>query len=298
MKRINFHRQLPLHLMLLPAIVITLIYCYGPMFGMVMAFQNFDPAAGFLRSSWVGLANFKYLFALTDLRQVIWNTVCIAVMKILLEIGISVLLALLLNEVKNRFFKRIVQTISYFPYFLSWIILGAILREILSYDGFINKALGYLGMHPLMFLGDNHIFQLVLVFSYLWQEVGFGMIVYLAAITWVNPHLYEAAVMDGAGKWAQIFHITLPGICSMIVMMATLSLANVLDAGFNQIYALYSPVVYKSGDIIDTWVYRMGILNTQYSLATAVDLFKSAVSCILISSAYFLSKKFSDYRIF
>jgi putative aldouronate transport system permease protein len=298
MKAGVFKRELSLHLLLLPAVVLTLLFHYGPMFGMVMAFQNFDPALGFCKSVWVGLANFHYLANLDDLRQVLWNTVGIAVTKLGLEMTTAIILALLLNEVRSRFWKSTVQTIVYFPHYLSWIILGGILREILAYEGLLNKVLGYLGLEPLLFLGDNRLFPAVLVATYLWQRAGFAMIVYLAALTRIDPQLYEAAVMDGAGRWAQTVHVTLPGIKSVIVLMATLSLANLFDAGFAQVYALYSPVVYRSGDIVDTWVYRMGMLDSQYSLAAAVDLLKAAVSCLLISGSYYLAYRVADYRIF
>ncbi len=298
MVKAKFKRQLPLHLMLLPAIVLVLVYSYGPMFGLVMAFQNFDPAAGFLKSQWVGFDNYKYLFGVGDLYQVVGNTLFISIMKIVFETLTAITIALLLNEIASKLFKRVVQTVIYFPHFLSWIILGGVFREVLSYDGIVNRAMAFLGMDPVLFLGNNRIFPFVLVATHVWQQAGFGIIVYLAAIAGINPKLYEAAAMDGAGRWRRMIHITLPGIKSIVILMATLSLGNVLDAGFSQIYALYGPAVYKSGDIIDTWVYRMGLLDAQYSISAAVDMFKSVVSCILVTSSYYLAYKFSDYRIF
>lgn len=298
MNIVKFKRQLPLHIMLIPAIVLVSIYNYGPMFGMIMAFQNFDPAVGFFKSDWTGFENFRYLMNAGDIYQVVWNTVYISVMKITAETLTAIAFALLLNELKNKVFKTTIQTIIYFPHFLSWIILGGIFREILSYEGIVNNVLGNLGIDPVIFLGNNHVFPFVLVITHVWQQAGFGIIVYLGAISGINPQLYESAAMDGAGKWSQMFYITLPGIRSIIVLMATLSLGSILDAGFGQVFALYGPAVYKSGDIIDTWVYRMGLLDAQYSLAAAVDMFKSAVSCALISISYFLAYKFSDYHIF
>jgi len=294
----KFKRQLPLHIMLLPAVILVIVYNYGPMFGLVMAFQDFNPAEGFLKSEWVGLGNFSYLMKVGDIHQVLWNTVYISVMKITAETLAAIALALLLNELRHRAYKRVVQTVIYFPHFLSWIILGGIFRELLAYDGIVNNVLGHMGVSPVIFLGDNKVFPFVLVATHVWQQAGFGIIVYLAAISGINPQLYEAAVMDGAGRLAQIRHITLPGIKSIIILMATLSLGSILDAGFGQVYALYGPAVYKSGDIIDTWVYRMGLLDAQYSIAAAVDMFKSVVSFVLISISYFMAYKFSDYHIF
>jgi putative aldouronate transport system permease protein len=294
----KFLRQLPLHLMLLPAVVLVLIYTYIPMFGYVMAFEDFDPGLGFLKSQWVGFDNITYLFSLPDLKQVVFNTVFIACMKIIAESAAAILLALLLNEVANRLLRRSVQTILYFPHFLSWVILGGILRDTLSLNGFINAAISFLQIKPIWYLGNNAVFPFVLISSHVWQQAGFGTIVYLACITGINPALYEAAAIDGAGHFSRMLHVTLPGMKSMIILMATLSLGNVLDAGFGQVYSLYSPIVYKSGDILDTWVYRMGLLNAQYSLSSAVDLLKSGVSLVLMSASCFLAYKFSDYRIF
>lgn len=290
--------QWPLHLMILPAVILVFIYSYVPMFGLIMAFQNFDPSLGFFKSDWVGLDNFRYLFTIDDLKEVVWNTVFISIMKIVFETLAAIILALLLNEVKNIFFKRTVQTVIYFPHFLSWIILGGIFREILAYSGLVNNFLANFNIKPIMFLGDNRVFPFVIIATYVWQQAGFSMIIYLAAIQGINPKLYEAAQMDGAGRWAQTIHITLPGIRSIVILMATLNLGRILNAGFGQVYALYSPVVYKSGDIIDTWVYRMGLLNAQYSISTSVDLLKSIVSFLLISISYYLAYKFSDYKIF
>ncbi len=291
-------REFPLHLMLIPGLIIVFIFSYGPMFGLIMAFQNFDPAAGFLKSVWVGLDNFKYILTLEDTRQVLWNTVYISSMKIVVETIASIVFALMLNEVSHKWFKKSVQTIVYFPYFLSWIILGSILRDVLSADGIVNKFLGIFHIHPIMFLGDNKIFPFVLVLTEAWQVLGFGAIVYLAALTSISPTLYEAAVIDGANRWQQTLHITLPGMKSTIVLMVTLSLGNILNAGFDQIFVLYNPLVYQSGDVIDTWVYRMGLVSAQYSIGAAVGLFRSVVSFILISLSYYLAYKFADYQIF
>lgn len=297
-KHSRLKRELPLLIMLVPGIVITLIFAYGPMVGLAMAFQKYNLSLGLFRSPWVGFDNFSYIFSLPDVKQVFLNTFVIAVSKILAETFCCILLALLLNEVKNKLFKRTVQTIVYFPYFLSWIILGSITRDLLSLDGLVNRVIEAFGGQPIMFLGNNATFVPVLIITHLWQVVGFGTIVYLASITNIDPTLYEAAQIDGANRFRQAWNITLPGIRPMIVLMLVLSLGSVLNAGFDQIYTLYNPSVYLTGDVIDTWVYRMGIGNMEYSIATAVGLLRSVVSTVLMSLAYWVAYKFFDYRVF
>lgn len=291
--------QLPLHLMLIPGIILALVYSYGPMFGIVIAFQDFIPAKGFLGSQWVGLDNFRYIFALPETRQVIVNTLFISVMKIVALMVVPVITALLLNELRKELVKRGIQTLIYLPHFMSWVILGGILIDILSpSSGVVNQALKLAGAHPIYFLGDNAWFPYTLAVSNTWKEFGFDTIVYLAALTTIDPTLYEAAVVDGAGRMRQTWHVTLPGIRPIIILLATLSLGSVLNAGFEQILVLYSPQVYPSGDIIDTFVYRMGLINAQYSIAAAFGLFKSVVSLILVSFTYLLAYRYAGYRIF
>lgn len=291
--------QLPLHLMILPGFIIVFIYAYVPMVGIVMAFQDYNPVDGMFGSRWVGLDNFRYIFSLPDTVQVIWNTVFIATLKIIAGLIAPIVTALLIHEIGKQFFKRIVQTMVYLPHFLSWVILGGILIDVLSpSQGIVNQLLGFVGIPPIFFLGDNAWFPFTLVISDTWKEFGFSMIVYLAAITSINPSLYEAAVIDGAGHFRRVWHITLPGIRPIIVLLVTLSLGQVLNAGFEQVFVLYSPQVYESGDILDTLVYRIGLQNAQYSIATAVGLFKSAVSLVLVGVSYWLAYRFANYRIF
>jgi len=296
--RNSFKREFPMHLMLLPGVIFTLIFAYGPMFGVIMAFQKYVPAMGFLKSVWVGLDNFRYVLSIPDIYLVIRNTLSIAIMKIVFGTLATIITALLLNEVVSKRFRRSVQTIIYMPSFLSWVILGGILRDILSIDGVVNNALNRFGIAPILFLGNNTLFPFVLVLSDMWQNVGMGTIIYLAAIANINPTLYEAAIVDGANRWKQALYITLPGMKPIIILLLTLSLGGILNAGFEQILVLYNPVVYSSGDVIDTWVYRAGLVDAQYSLASAVGLFKSVVSLVLISTSYYLAHKYGDYRIF
>ncbi|MBO9610917.1 MAG: sugar ABC transporter permease [Paenibacillaceae bacterium] len=290
----------PLHLMILPGFILVLIYSYGPLAGMVIAFQKFVPARGlFGHQIWVGWANFDYALQFPGTLRVVWNTLYIASMKIVAGLLVPVVVALMLNEVIHAKLKRTLQTIVYLPHFLSWVLLSGILIDILSPGyGLVNAILRQIGVDPIYFLGDNRWFPYTLVVSDVWKEFGFGTIVYLASITSINPQLYEAAVVDGANRWRQTIHITLPGMRMIIVLMTVLSLGNVLNAGFEQVFNLYSPQVYESGDIIDTFVYRVGLLDNQFGFATAIGLFKSVVSFTMISIAYYLAYRIANYRIF
>lgn len=296
----RFKRQLPLHVMLIPGVIIALIFCYVPMYGLVIAFQKFIPSRGlFGPQKWVGLGNFEYVFSLPNAWQVIGNTFTIAIGKVLGNLIIPILVALLLNELQNAKMKRTIQTVVYFPYFISWVVLGGIMIDILSPStGMFGQLCQILGMKAPFLLGSNKYFQGTIVVSDIWRNFGFGTIVYLASITSIDPCLYEAAEIDGANRWQQTVHVTLPGMSMIIVLMMVLSLGNVLNAGFEQIFNLYSPAVYETGDIIDTFVYRLGILNAQFGPSTAMGLFKSVISTTLISTAYFIAVKFFGYRLF
>ncbi len=299
MKAMKALRELPLHLMLLPGALIVFVYCYVSMVGVTIAFQQFVPVKGLFGSEWIGLDNFRYVLNMPDIGRVVWNTLFISVMKIVAGLTVPIAIAILLNEVRLQFFKKTFQTLVYLPHFLSWIIISGILIDILSpSEGVVNRIVQALGGRSVFFLGDNGWFPFTLVASDVWKEFGFSTIVYLAAITGINPSLYEAAVMDGAGRWKQMRHVTLPGMLPVIVLLATLSLGNVLNAGFEQVFNLYSPSVYESGDILDTLIYRIGILDAQFGVATAIGLLKSFVSLILISLSYFLAYRLANYRIF
>ena len=294
-----FKREWPLHLLILPGVIITVMFSYIPMTGIVMAFQKYLPAKGIFHSKWIDLDNFQYLISIPGVYQVLFNTVFIAIMKIIAGLVIPVTFALLLNEISNKHIKKAIQTSVYLPHFLSWVILSGILIDILSPGtGFINQILTGIGLKPVFFLGDSAVFPYTMVATDVWKEFGFSAIIYLAALSGVDVTLYEAAVMDGANRWKQTWHVTLPGITPIIVLMTALSLGNVLNAGFDQIFNLYSPVVYSTGDIIDTLIYRIGIQQAQYSLATAAGLFKSVISFVLIATSYKLADKYANYKIF
>lgn len=290
---------MPLHLMLVPGILVLLVFCYYPMAGIVIAFQKFIPIKGLFGSGWIGLGNFRYVLKMPDIWQVLYNTVFIASMKIVLGMIVPIIIAILLNELKNMLIKRGVQTLIYLPHFMSWVILGGILVDVLSpSEGVVNQLMQALGLDTVFFLGSNQWFPSVLIVSDVWKEFGFSTIVFLAAITGINPALYEAAIVDGASHMRQMWHVTLPGMVPIIVLMATLSLGNVLNAGFDQVFNLYSPSVYQSGDILDTLIYRIGLLDAQFGVATAIGLFKSVVSFFLIALSYFLAYRLVNYRIF
>ncbi|EHS56816.1 ABC transporter permease subunit [Paenibacillus kribbensis] len=294
----SLQRTWPFHIMLLPAIIFLIVFSYIPMGGIVMAFQNYKPWLGITGSEWVGLDNFRFLFQREDSLQVVWNTLIIAVLKMFFNLLVPFVFAILLNEIRKVGLQRSIQTLVYLPHFLSWVILGGILVDLLSTDGFMNRILGSLGIQPIFFLGDNNWFRFTVIVSDIWKEFGYNTIVFLAALAGINPSLYEAAEMDGASRWRQTLHITVPSLIPMVVVVGTLALGNVLNAGFDQIFNLYNPLVYQKGDIIDTFVYRTALINGEMGFATAIGLFKSVISMILILISYRLAYKWAGYRIF
>jgi putative aldouronate transport system permease protein len=269
------------------------------MLGVLIAFQDYRPILGFGRSQWVGLDNFRYIFRSPDFYRALKNTLAIASFKYVLGVLAPLIVALMVNEVRNNPFKRVFQTLIYLPHFLSWVILAGILIDILSpVSGAVNMLIRLFGGQPVFFLADNSWFQFTLISTHLWKETGWGTIVFLAALTGIDPSLYEAAVMDGASRARQTWHITIPGIATTVILIAALNLSNIMNAGFEQVFNLYSPRVYETGDIIDTFVYRIGIQQAQFSVATAVGLFKSVVFSILLVGSYRVAHRFAGYRIF
>lgn len=293
-------RELPLHLMLIPGIIFLFIFNYIPLCGIYISFQDFNPAKGiFGNNEWVGFDNFAYIFSLPNIWRVFGNTLIIAVLKIIFGTLVPIIVSLMLNECRNKLFKRTIQTTIYFPYFISWIILGGILLDILSpTDGIVNEVIKALGGDPIYFLGDNRYFKGTLVVSDVWRNFGYNSVIYLSAITGIDMAQYEAAAIDGANRWQQTIHVTLPGIATIVILMIVLNMGNLLNAGFDQVFNLYSPQVYESGDIIDTLVYRIGLEQAKFGPSTAVGLLKSVISFILISSAYLIAYKKFDYKVF
>lgn len=290
-------QQQAYHLMLIPSVILVFIFSYLPFYGLVIAFQDYNPGMGF-RSPWVGMENFTHVFSQPYFLRTIWNTLYMSIFKIIGGIVIPVIFALLLNEVARVTVKRTFQTLVYVPNFLSWVIMAGIMIDILGSGGIVNAFLGLFGVEPVSFLGRPSIFPWTMIVTDIWKGFGFGTVIYLAALTSIDPGLYEAAIIDGAKRWSQTIYITLPLLAPTIVLMSVLSLGNVLNAGFDQIYNLYSPAVYETGDIIDTYVYRLGLKQAQYSIGTAVGLFKSVISCILVVLSFVMAKKFAGYRIF
>lgn len=296
----NMKRNWPLHIMLIPAVVLTIIFAYIPLGGTVIAFQDFKPWKGIFGSTWVGWDNFINIFDQQYSVQVISNTVIISFLKLLAGLVAPFIFALLLNEVQKSAFKRAVQTFVYLPHFLSWVILGGILIDMLSVDGgMVNRILQTVfGIDPIFFLGDGNWFRGTIVVTHIWKEFGFGAIIYLASLAGVNPNLYEAAVVDGANRWKQTIHITIPSIMPITIVIAALSMRGILNAGFDQIFNLYNPLVYSKADIIDTYVYRVALVDGNMGFGAAVGLFKSAIGMMLIIISYKLASVFANYRIF
>ena len=284
--------------MMAPGMIFILIFNIIPLGGLMMAFQNFLPAKGLLGSKWVGLDNFKFMFQLPDSRQIFVNTLVIAVSKMLLNLLVPLVFALMLNAVRCKLLKRTLQTIVYLPNFISWVILGSIIADIFSKSGIINTLLSSIGIEPIIFMGSNTWFRPIVVLSDVWKGFGYNSIIFLAALAGIDPTLYEASAIDGATKSKQLWYITLPSIVSTIVLVGTLSLGNVLNAGFDQIYNLYSPIVYETGDVLDTYVYRIGLVGRQYSFGAAVGLCRSAVGMILLLTANGVTKKMTGQKIF
>ena len=293
----KFKKQWQYHLMLLPGVLLVLIFSYIPLYGVIIAFQNYNPGMGF-SSPWVGLKNFQYLFSQPAFLRTIWNTFYIAFFKLIGGIVVPVVFALLLNELISNKLKRIFQTLIYSPNFLSWVIMAGVMMDLLAKNGAFNELLTAIGFPVINFLGSPKVFPWTMIISDIWKGFGFGTVVYLAALTSIDPGLYESALLDGATRWQQIRYITIPLLMPTIILMTVLALGSVLNAGFDQIFNLYSPIVYETGDIIDTYVYRLGIQQAQYSVGAAIGLFKSVVSCIMVGLSYILADKLAGYRIF
>lgn len=284
------------YIMLIPGILFFLIFCYGPMYGMIIAFQDYYPLKGISGSSFVGFKHFKALFSNPFFLPVLRNTLIISLYKLLICFPAPIVLCIALNEITHTGFKKVVQSISYLPHFISWVVVSGIIIEFLSPSrGPVNILLKELGFDPIFFIADPKYFRGVLVLSDLWKSIGWGSIVYLAAVTNVDPSLYEAAEMDGAGRIQKIIHVTLPAIVPIITVMFIMESGKILNDSFQQVYNFLTPTTYGVGDVISTFVYRMGIQNMQYSFTTAVDLFKNTISFALVMLTNWIARRTSDY---
>lgn len=285
-------RNIDTYILLLPGLFLLLLFKYTPMYGVLIAFQDYNIFDGISGSEWVGLEQFRKLMQSSEFMQVFTNTLLISVYKIVLLFPIPILIALLLNEIRFPSFKRTIQTIIYMPHFLSWVIISGLFMTILSpSDGLVNAVIQWFGGEPIRFFMDNHLFRSVVVFTAGWKEIGWNAIIFIAALASVEQEQYEAASIDGANRLQQMWHISLPGIVPTIILMLILRLGMVLDAGTEQILTMYNPTVYASGDVIGTFVYRIGLGKMDYSFSTAVGLFNSVVGFILVISGNWLSKK-------
>ena len=298
-KKAKYNKTMIFHIMVLIPLAYIIIFNYVPIMGIIIAFKDFKPGLGIFGSKWVGLDQFKRLFLTNEATRAFVNTLIIATMKIICNLIIPVIFALLLNEIGHRKFKRTVQTITYLPHFLSWVVLSGIFIDFLNPSGgLVNKIITSLGFNPIFFLGNVKTFRGTLVVTDVWKNFGYNAIIYLAALTNIDPTLYEAAAVDGAGRWKQTLFITLPGISNFIALMTILGIGRILNAGFDQVFNLYNVSVYSVGDIIDTLVFRSGIQMQQYSFSTAVGLFRSLVGLILISISNWAAKRYAGYRVF
>ena len=284
--------------MLLPGMALLIAFSIIPMFGIVMAFQNFIPARGILGSRWIGLDNFRLLFDLPEGMQAIQNTLIIAIGKIIGSLALSLLFALALNTVRTSILKKASQTIVFLPFFISWAVLAYIYVNVLGLRGPVNQLIMFFGGESIHFMISNTWFRPILIITDVLRGLGYNTVIFIAAIVSVDPSLYEAGEIDGATNFQQLKHITIPGITSTIILLATLSLGQVLNAGFDQVFNMYNPLVYATGDIIDTYVYRIGLVQAQFGLATAMGLFRSAVGMVLIIISYRLASRYAGYRIF
>jgi len=282
-------------LFLLPAVIWYVIFCYTPMYGLVIAFKDYTISEGILGSKWVGLKYFNKMFNSPDFLNVLRNTLVISGLKMIFVYTSGLALALIFNEVRIKSLKSLYQDISTIPKFLSWVIIGSFMTQILSPStGIVNAIIKLCGGEPIYFLANPKWFVFTLIISDMWQSAGWNAIIYTSAIAVIDVALYEAAVIDGASRWSRMWHITLPGIIPVVIVMMIMNVGSILNAGFDQIFNLYNPAVYSVGDIIDTYVYRQGIGSLNYSYSTAVGLFKNVVGLILVMGCNKIAQKFQQ----
>lgn len=290
--------NIALWLIALPGIAHLFIFKYMPMAGNVMAFQNYSIFLGVFKSPWVGFEHFAYMFQFREFYQILRNTVVFALYSIVLGFPAPLILALFVNEVRLMVVKRPVQTLLYLPHFLSWVIVGGVFINVFSVRGIVNRILSVFGVEPIYFLAASEYFIQLVVSIGIWKEVGWGMILYLAALAGINPHLYEAAVVDGAGRWRSMVHITLPSLMPTIVVLFLLRVGQFLDSNVEQVLVFLNPLVQNVGEVVDTYVYRVGLLGGQFSYTTGIGLFKSAIGLVLVIGLNQLSKKLTGESIY
>ena len=291
-------RHWMVYLMAVPVMAYYIVFCYLPMFGIVIAFQDFRVTRGFFRSDWVGLEHFVDYFDSIYAWQTIRNTLSISLLGLIFGFPAPILLALMLNEVKNARFKKSVQTITYMPHFISLVVICALVRDFCSTRGLFNTIRGQMGLPGIQFLTDPGWFYPIYIISGIWQNLGWDSIIYLAALSAIDPELYEAATVDGAGRMRRIWHITLPGIAPTITILLILRIGSIMSVGFEKIILLYTPTTYETADVISTYVYRRGLIDGDYPFASAVGLMNSVINFILLIAADRFSKRIGQRGLF
>lgn len=287
-----------IYLMLIPVLLYFIIFRYVPMYGVQIAFKNYSFSKGFWGSSWVGLQNFADFFSSIYAWRVIRNTLLININLLVFSFPAPIILALLINEIKNKYFKRITQTITYMPYFISLVVVVGIMFDFFSRNGLVENILGYFGQkESMLFFLNPKWFRMLYVGSSVWQEAGWGSIIYLAALSSINPELYEASRIDGAGRWKQTWNITIPGIMSIIVILLILRIGTMMDVGYEKIILMYNPLIRDTADVISTYVYRRGIQDMSYSFSAAVGLLNSVINFTLLVIANTISRKVSENKL-
>ncbi len=293
----EMYRHRYLILLMLPGIAYFVVFLYVPIYGVVLAFKDFDVHQGILFSPWVGLTHFRRLFEQHAVARVFWNTVEISALRIIFGFPMPIILALLMNEIFNTKFKRTVQTISYLPHFLSWVVVAGLITELLSRRGMYGFIVRLLDLEPTVLLTSQTWFIPILIISAIWKEIGWGTIIYLATMSSINPELYEAAVVDGASRWRRALSITLPGILPVTAILLILSMSQILNAGFDQIFNLYNALVYEIADIIDTYIYRVGLQGFEFEFGTAVGLTKNVIALVLVLAVDRIVRRVTGYGL-
>jgi putative aldouronate transport system permease protein len=291
----HIRRDKYLLLIIFPVIVYYILFHYLPMYGILIAFKKFYPLQGILGSPWVGFKHFEQFFNSIYFWRIMKNTLLLSFYSLFWGFPVPIIFALLLNELKDNLFKKTVQTVSYLPHFISIVVIAGMIVNFTSpIDGIINQLLGWFGVEPIHFMNESGYFRTIFISSGIWQEFGWGTIIYLAAIAGIDPQLYEAAQMDGATRWQKMRHITLPCILPTIIILLILSLSRMMDVGFEKIILLYNPTTYETADVISTYVYRRGILGGDFSLSAAIGLFNNVINLILLICVNYISRKVSE----
>lgn len=296
--RKDFKANRAVYLMALPVILFFIVFSYIPMTGLVMAFQKYSPQLGIFGSEWVGLKNFTDFFGSYYFLRLLKNTFLLSFYDLIFAFPAPIIFALLINEVRNRYFKKAVQTISYIPFFISLVVIAGLIIDFTSSKGIITSIVSLFGVEKSNLLGNAQYFRPIFIGSNIWQNLGFQSIIYIAALSSVDQELYEAAVLDGAGRWKQTIHITIPSISSTIIMLLILRMGSILSVGFEKVILLYSPIVYDTADVISSFVYRKGLQEFNFGYSTAVGLFNSLINFILLIIANILSRKYAEKSLF